>query len=260
MLVPRDDACAAPIRVSVAIPALNEEDYLPRLLRSLCEQRGVQLDVVVVEGSSDDRTVEVTREIARSNTNPDASVRIFTTPIRNVSVQRNLAVRHTRFDALLFLDCDTLLPHRDWLRRVVAKHRYRRLAVSTCRFRPIEPYFAARLNYQFLYLFQQMMRPITPYAMGAMLLTSRELFDRVGGFDERLTVNEDANFVKRVSRHGPFAVLPDFCWVSARRFIRGGFLKTGMMYMRIFLHRTRHGECLDDMGYWDHRHHETAAP
>ena len=95
------------------------------------------------------------------------------------------------------------------------------------------------------------MRWITPYALGAMLLTSRDLFDRVGGFNTELTLNEDANFVKRVARLGRFDVVPNACQISARRLLRGGFVKAGLMYVRIFLHLTIHGEMQHDMGYWD---------
>jgi len=240
-----------PIRVSVAIPALNEEHYLPALLRSLCAQRGVVLDVIVAEGHSDDQTVEAVKRIAATNANPDVAIRVFTVDQRNVSFQRNYAVARTRFEQLLFLDADVRLLHPDWLRKVVQKHRQRGAAISTCRFRPTERSAIAQVYYAIVFVFHQVMRFVTPYAIGAMLLTDRTAFEGVGGFNTGLVVNEDANFVKRVARFGRFEVLPDVCGISARRFLRGGFFKTGLMYLRIFLHRTLHGECRGDLGYWD---------
>ena len=239
------------LRVSVAIPVLNEEQYLPGLLRSLCAQRDVALDVVVAEGHSDDRTVEVTQEVIAANTNPNVEIRIFTVDQRNVSYQRNYAVARTKFDLLLFFDADVRPPHQYWARNVVRKHLHRRAAISSCRFTPIEEPLAGHLYYGGLFVFHQIMRRITPYALGAMLLTDRRMFDRVGGFDTSLGINEDANFVKRVSRFGRFDVLPDTCLISTRRFLRDGFLKAGVMYLKIFWHRTLHGECEGDMGYWD---------
>jgi len=248
-----------PIRVSVAIPALNEEHYLPALLRSLCAQRGVVLDVIVAEGHSDDRTVEAVERVAAANTNPDVTIRVFTVDQRNVSYQRNYAVARARFDQLLFLDADVRLLRPDWLRMVVGKHRRRGAAISTCRFRPTERSAIGRLYYDIVFVFHQVMRWITPYAIGAMLLTDRAAFDRVGGFNTGLVVNEDANFVKRVARSGCFEVLPDVCGISARRFLRGGFFKTGLMYVRIFLHRTLYGECRGDLGYWDQQTYDGPA-
>ena len=238
------------LRASVAIPALNEEHHLPPLLRSLCDQREVALDVVVVEARSEDRTVEVVNHIIATNQNPDVEIRLFTVNQRNVSFQRNYAVARTRFDLLLFLDSDVRMPHPYWVRNVLRKYLHRGASVCSCRFRPIEPNLLGHLYYAILFVFHQVMRWITPYAIGAMLLTKREHFDRVGGFDTALTLNEDANFVKRVGKLGWFDVLPDACYISARRLLRGGFLKMGLMYLRIFLHRTIHGEMQHDMGYW----------
>ncbi len=245
--------------ISVAIPALNEEYYLPQLLESLCAQRNVRLDIVVAEGDSDDRTVQAVKEVAARNNNPDVEIRVFTVEQRNVSYQRNYAVEQSRFGLLLFLDSDVRIPHPHWLHKVAGKHLRRKSAITTCRFRPFEKSVAAELYYSGLFAFHQIMRWFNPYAIGAMLLTSRECFERVGGFDVALTVNEDANFVKRVSAKGRFDVLTTACQVSARRFIRGGFIKTGIMYVRMFLHRTRHGEMRTDMGYWDNQHYDAPS-
>lgn len=238
-------------QVSVAIPALNEEHHLPGLLRTLCAQRDVVLDVVVVEGCSDDRTIEAAGEVIAANDNPNVTIRVFTVDKRDVSFQRNYATGRTRFEHLLFLDADTRLPHPYWLRNVVRKHIHRGAVVSSCRFIPIEPYPMGHVYYAIIYVFHHVMRAITPYAIGAMILTNRRIFDRLGGFDGACTPNEDANFVKRASRLGRFEILPDACLISARRLLQGGFFKSGLMYLRIFLHRTWHGEMQHDMGYWD---------
>ena len=241
------------LQASVAIPALNEERYLPALLQSLCEQQEVTLDVVVVEARSEDQTVAAANRVIAANGNPNVNIRLFTVDQRNVSFQRNYAISRTRFEHLFFLDSDVRLPHRYWARDVLRKHLYHGAAVSTCRFVPSEPHLLAHLYYAILYVFHQAMRAATPYALGAMLLTSRRVYDRLGGFNPELTLNEDANFVKRASRLGRFDVLPDACFISARRLLKGGFFKTGLLYLRIFLHRTLHGEMQHDMGYWSER-------
>ena len=215
----------ATYQVSVAIPALNEEHYLPGLLRSLCAQRDVALDVVVVEAHSEDRTVEVVREVAAANTNPQVEIRVFTVEQRNVSIQRNFAVSHTRFPILLFFDADIRLPHPHWVRNVVRTHEHRRAAISTCRFKPIEPNPIGYLYYALLFVFHRLMRWINPYALGAMLLTSREMFDRVGGFDSGLVINEDANFVKANRPLGRFEVLHEACQILRSPFPAGWFLE-----------------------------------
>lgn len=239
------------LQASVAVPALNEEEFLPALLQSLCEQREVTLDVVVVEARSDDGTVEAASRVIAANRNPNVTIRLFTVDKRDVSFQRNYAAKHIRFEHVFFLDADIRLPHLHWVRNMLRKHIHRGAVVSSCRFIPIEPHVMAHVYYDIIYVFHHIMRAITPYAIGAMLLTDRRTFNRLGGFDPSCTPNEDANYVKRASRLGRFDILPDSCFISARRLLRAGFFNSGMMYLRIFLHRTLHGEMQHDMGYWD---------
>src|SRR3954468_9570902 len=51
-------------KVSIIVPARNEEDNLDRCLRSLVVQRGVPFEIIVV----DDGSTDLTREIAESFT------------------------------------------------------------------------------------------------------------------------------------------------------------------------------------------------
>ncbi len=51
--------------VSVLIPARNEEDHLEGILRSVFASEGVDLDVVVLDDHSEDRTAAIAREFAQ---------------------------------------------------------------------------------------------------------------------------------------------------------------------------------------------------
>src|SRR3989344_7060609 len=84
---------------SVVIPTLNEEKYLPKLLKCLREQLDKDFEVIVVDGSSDDKTVERAE-----------GVKIIASKKRNVSYQRNLGAKAARGKWLVFLDADVSIP------------------------------------------------------------------------------------------------------------------------------------------------------
>src|SRR3989337_1263257 len=87
-------------RISVIIPTLDEEASLPRTIRS-CREAG-PCEVVVADGGSRDRTVEIAREQA------DA---VVASP-RGRAAQMNAGAAVARGDVLLFLHADSRLAAR----------------------------------------------------------------------------------------------------------------------------------------------------
>lgn len=95
--------------VTVIVPAWNEEDRLPACLHSIGAQRpGVE--IILVDGGSTDRTVEIAREFG---------ARIVLSPVRQRATQLNLAAQQAGGEVMLFLHADTLLPD-GWLEHVRA--------------------------------------------------------------------------------------------------------------------------------------------
>ncbi len=61
---PPPRAAASPVAVSVLIPARNEEASIAACVESVLASRGAELEVIVLDDHSTDRTAEVVREIA----------------------------------------------------------------------------------------------------------------------------------------------------------------------------------------------------
>src|SRR5947209_5451955 len=92
--------------LSIIISALNEEQYLPQLLTSIAKQTfDGKLEVLVIDGHSDDHTVQV----AKSFQNRIPSLKLYYAK-RNLSIARNIGAANARFATLLFLDADVVLP------------------------------------------------------------------------------------------------------------------------------------------------------
>ncbi|RLE31116.1 hypothetical protein DRJ54_01230 [Candidatus Acetothermia bacterium] len=53
-----------PPRVTVVVPALNEEHWLPATLESIRAQRFKDYELIVVDNGSSDRTPEIAHEFA----------------------------------------------------------------------------------------------------------------------------------------------------------------------------------------------------
>lgn len=87
--------------VSVIVPTLNEEDYLGPCLNSIKNQKtGFVYEIIVSDGSSQDRTIEIAKEYTDN---------ITLSRERGTAIQRNEGAKKARSDHLLFIDADTLL-------------------------------------------------------------------------------------------------------------------------------------------------------
>jgi rSAM/selenodomain-associated transferase 2 len=92
------------IVISIVIPALNEERALPATLESIEGQQG-PIEVILVDGGSDDNTVEIAGSFAASR----HQARCIQAP-RGRARQMNAGAEVSGGEWLLFLHADTRLP------------------------------------------------------------------------------------------------------------------------------------------------------
>ncbi len=208
--------------VSVVIPTLNEEKYLPLLLESLVRV-DAPMEVIVVDGTSTDRTVEVARSFASRFAHP-SSLQVVNSK-RGVSVQRNLGASRTTHDILLFLDADAIIPSPEWYRNFVSRFVRGGYAIAAPRATSIGFDFRARLIYS-IGLPLQLLSLLfgSAYLPGACTMVRRDIFNTVGGFNTDLHVAEDINFSLQAGRAGKAGLFMFAIPVSSRRFRKYGYL------------------------------------
>ena len=91
--------------LSIIIPTLNEEKYLPKLLQSIVKQKFQgKLQVIVVDGASNDNTVNVAKSFSKSF----VDLQVIQTDM-GISGQRNKGVAKAKYEYLLFIDADIIL-------------------------------------------------------------------------------------------------------------------------------------------------------
>ncbi len=168
-------------RMSVIIPTLNEEKYLPGLLRSIMAQEPRPLEVIVVDGGSTDRTAELAKALGAE---------VIEMP-SNIAEARNIGARAARGDYLLFLDADTVLPPGF----MQAVERLGPIECAIFRPEPLEMSFLGRLGC-FLGWLLCRLKLFNPCYMG--VLVRKDIFWAVGGFRPELAYNEDLDFLRRL--------------------------------------------------------------
>ena len=88
--------------VAVIIPTLNEEHHIERCLESVARQSFPfeKMDVMVVDGGSQDRTCEIVSEYSRTH----ANVRLLDNPKRIQAVAFNIGVAHSSAPIIIRMD------------------------------------------------------------------------------------------------------------------------------------------------------------
>ena len=216
--------------LSIVIPTRNEEKYLGRLLESLKRQNFNDLEIIVSDADSSDRT----REIADSY-----SVRISEGGLLP-AIGRNKGARMARGENLLFLDADVVLPE-EYLRENYSEFLRRGLDIATTFVRPISNRKIDKIIYKVINKGYKWYEKRSPAAEGHHIFVKREFFDKVNGFDEDIIMNEDLDFVQNVWKNGgKFGLLHGRpISVSVRRLKKEGRVKFvlrgiyGILYYKI---------------------------
>lgn len=194
--------------LSFVMPVRNEETYIRASLQSLVEQdySAGDLEIIVVDGRSSDRTREIIAEIAREN----PQLRCLDNPAGVVPTAMNIGIRASRGDVIIRADGHNIYP-RDYAANCV-KYLEQTGADSvggpwvTV---PANERFSAKLVASVL---------SNPFGVGNSNFRTRrkegfvdtvpfgafrkEIFDRVGTYNEKLVRNQDNDLNARIRKAG----------------------------------------------------------
>ncbi len=195
-----------PIKISVLVPAYNEEALLGAMIDSVRESfRGIgreDYELIVCDNNSSDRTAEVAA--ARR-------VRVVTESHNQIAKARNTAAAAATGDWLIFIDADSRLTPA-LLRRTIENLDSGRICGGGARvaMNPAETPSAMRIGLACW----NTVSVLFGWAAGSYVYCLRRAWEETGGFDERYYAGEEIFFSRRLKRWGRrqgmrFAVISD---------------------------------------------------
>ncbi len=218
---------------SIIIPALNEEVCLPILLESLSKQNYKNFEVIVVDGNSKDDTLEK----AKSFVGHVPFLQTISSKVRNVSYQRNLGVRNSIGEYLIFSDADNEYPCH-YLEKLSTQLNRQPRDFFTNRFKSNSNDMLSQLFCVIWNMVVEFKKNTGhPLALGAGIGCKRKVFDSIGGFNESLRYAEDKRLAEDALKKGYKLHIfksPVFI-VSLRRIKRDGVLKSIHNYVSLNL-------------------------
>ncbi len=197
------------MKISVIIPAYNEEKYLLTTITSLHQLLRMPDEIIVVDGSSTDKTVQIAEK---------AGAKVVVVAHKGIGYARQKGLEAATGDIVAFTDADTTVP-KDWLNKV---EKYLTLPNISCvygTFRVPDGWWPYRFYINVLQpIFNQLYFWIgITMAPGQNMAFWREKALQVGGFPIDFKIAEDIEMVRRLKGAGRVIFRQDLVVISSGR-------------------------------------------
>ena len=202
-------------KISVIVPAYNEADYIDTTLSSLKSNR-IPFELIVVCDSCTDNTKEIALRYTEF---------VYEVDFKNISKVRNFGAKKSSGNILIFLDADTVVSE-NYLDEIIKSLE-------------VYDYGCAKTISEHNGLFSRYIawgnNNYYKKNLGGNFFIKKDIFNKVGGFNENMKRGEDTDLGERLKAIGVKHVFLDSCHIvpSERRYKKNGYfnfiIQTGVM-------------------------------
>lgn len=231
--------------LSIIIPTLNEEKYLPDLLESLKKQDFSDYEVIVADAGSEDETVKMANAYG---------CRIIKGGLP--AKGRNSGAKVAIGEVFLFLDADTVLSEK-FLSNSLTEFADRNLGIASFQLSPfprrkITSFFVDFFYNKMIIFFEK----VLPHSATGIIVR-KDVFEKIAGFDEDIKLSEDHDLARRAVKYSKFGIIrSEKLFVSDRRFRKDGWISTGIKYFLCELYITFLGPVKSDIFKYRFNHYK----
>lgn len=205
--------------LSIIIPALNEEKYLPFLLATIKKQSFKDFEVIVADAGSTDKTIEIAKDFG-------CKIIKGGLPAKG----RNEGAKIAKGELFFFIDADSRIISETFLEKLLREFKKKDLQIAVF---PIylDGNGLDRVLFSFYNFWVKITEKVLPHATSTFLV-KRDLHKRIGGFDQEVKLAEDHEYARRASKWGKFGFIKiEPVILSCRRFEREGRIKLYLKYI-----------------------------
>jgi glycosyltransferase involved in cell wall biosynthesis len=188
--------------ISIIIPTLNEESVIGETVSDLQAKLTIPHEIIISDGQSKDRTVELARSAG-------AKVVEYTGTIRQtIAKGRNDGAKAASGEFLVFIDADCTIREPDkFFTRIIDHFQAdpKLVAVNVAiRVLPEMETFSDRLIFDifndYLWIVNNFIH--VGISAGEFQMIRKSVFDRLGGYNEKLVASEDMDMFSRLAKVG----------------------------------------------------------
>ncbi len=214
------------MKYSIIIPTVNEEKLLPALLDSLNKDNlkaKYDYEIIVSDSGSLDKTIEIARSKCDKLMCHEAG------EIKTIAAGRSKGAKFAFGPILLFINADVRIDIKEFLEAAESKFVDSNYVAMTCNIkcwpeleRPIDKVFSSILNVYFSFINYMGIG----MARGECQLIRKDIYEKVGGYNEELVAGEDFELFTRIRRHGKVFFDSELVvYESPRRYYKWGYFR-----------------------------------
>lgn len=223
-------------KISLIIPAFNEEKYIGNCLEYAIKNAGEKIiEIIVVDNNSTDNT----KKIAESFIDKYKNLKVVTEIKKGTNNARERGYLESSGEILAFVDSDTKMPPF-WINKIISA--FEKDSNVSFISGPYEYYDINKVenffsNFYWYFMAYPTYLILGYIGVGGNFAIRRDVLEKMKGFDINLEFyGDDTNTARRAKKYGKVnfslnLIMP----TSARRFRKQGISNTIYMYFKAFL-------------------------
>ncbi len=194
------------IKISVIIPAHNEENYISKTIESLKKNK-IPFELIVICDSCTDKTKEISLKYTDL---------VYEVDFKNVSKARNFGVIKSTGDILVFLDADTSVSENylEEISRIINNYDYGSAKCVSESKSVLGKYLSWSVNNYYR------------KNIGGNFFVKKSIFNSARGFDEQMKMGEDTDLGDKLKKIGAKYCFIKNCFLipSERKYREQGYI------------------------------------
>ena len=230
-------------KITIVVPCKNEENYIAHLLMHLRQQSIGDTRIIIADCSTDNTRKVI--EIMKGELNVEI---IDGGP---VSFAKNNGAQLVTTPYILFIDADVRFFKDTVIRDAVNTLESKNLDLIGLNIKCYDRDLRATIGFTAFNLINHVLKYVSPFAVGAFMLTRRDRFEEFGGFPEQFSTSEDF-FLSRKYSPKKFRIIGHHFGQDSRRFKRMGYMGMAKYLVKNFVNRNNQAywDKLDNSRYW----------
>jgi glycosyltransferase involved in cell wall biosynthesis len=168
-----------------------------------------------------------------------------------VSFAKNNGAHLVTTPYILFIDADVRFFKDTVIQDAVNLIESKNLDLIGLNIKCYDKDFRAKIGFTAFNLINHVLKYVSPFAVGAFMLTRRDRFEQLGGFPEQMSTSEDF-FLSRMYSPRKFRIIRHHFGQDSRRFKKMGYMGMAKYLIKNFANRNNNAywDSLDNSKYW----------